>query len=112
FSRKLKQLELSPKERRVLTLVDGKTPVQQLTERSGLSGKETTLILYRLLATELVRKRPPRARPRPVMILEPDIEGFQKPLRRLLQERADPVDLVALEGSKDLVEAILKARPS
>jgi hypothetical protein len=112
FSRKLKQLELSSKERRVLTLVDGKTTVKQLVERSGLSGKEATLILFRLAATDLVRNRPPRARPRPVMILEPDIEGFQKPLRRLLQERAEPVDLVTLEGAKDLVDTILKARPS
>ena len=50
-------------------------------------------------------------RPSAVMILEPDVEGFQAPLTKLLQNRAEPLSLVAFDSDKDIFAAILRERP-
>jgi CheY-like chemotaxis protein len=49
---------------------------------------------------------------RPVMILEPDREGFHTPLRTLLSGRAEPLELVDLAGEPDLLGAITRERPA
>ena len=48
---------------------------------------------------------------RPVMILDPDTEGFCAPLREKLAQRARPLPLVDLAGEPDLIAAMLRERP-
>jgi hypothetical protein len=56
------------------------------------------------------RKKAASSRPR-VLILEPDVEGFQRPLAQLLSSRSRPLELVSLEGEKDLSAAVARERP-
>ena len=117
FSRRLRDFELSAEERRILSLVGGGNSVQTLTNRSGLPAREAAHIVARLLHVGLIRERHVAAvaaetkRPSAVMILEPDVEGFQAPLTKLLQNRAEPLSLVAFDSDKDIFAAILRERP-
>lgn len=116
FSRRLREFELGPNERRVLSLVGGGSSLQTLTNRSGMPAKEIAYICDRLEHVGLVRRKPQKdaeldKRPGAVMILEPDVEGFQRPLTQLLQNRAEPLALVTLESDKDIFASIVKERP-
>ncbi len=117
FSRKLREFELAPDERRVLSLVGGGNTVKTLTARSGMPARETGHIVGRLAHVGLVRERALKPEPAvenrrgAVMILEPDVEGFQRPLTQLLQNRAEPLALVALESDKDIFASIVRERP-
>jgi len=119
FSARLVQLTVSANEQRVLTLIDGRHTVNHIAQRSGIGAPEVARILYRLAATDLVAA--PLARPssrhgaislRPVMILEPDRDGFHTPLRELLAGRAEPLELIDLAGEPDLLGAIQRERPA
>jgi DNA-binding response OmpR family regulator len=48
---------------------------------------------------------------RPVLILEPDVEGFQRPLEALLRSRDEGSSLVSLADERDLLGAIRRAHP-
>jgi CheY-like chemotaxis protein len=117
FTRKLRRLDLTSPERLVLAFVDGRNATQDVIDRSGLETTEVVLILHRLAEVGLVQKRGPSAvdaenqRPRPIMILEPDVEGFRRPLAGLLRSRANPVELIDLDDDADPLAAILKVRP-
>ena len=117
FTRKLRRLDLRSPERLVLAFVDGRNSTLDIIDRSGLETMEAVLILHRLAEVGLVQKRGPTAphsesyRSRPVMILEPDIEGFRRPLAGLLRNRSSPVDLIDLDAMGDPLAAILKTRP-
>lgn len=118
FRAKVSSLELVSIERRVLTLIDGKTTGYAVAERSGLPAQGAQQALQRLLVLELIRKKEilpaqqgPLAR-HPVMIHERDEEGVQQPLRRLLQARHDPFELVSLEAESDLFATIKAREPS
>jgi CheY-like chemotaxis protein len=99
-----------------LTLIDGKNSLTCIAERSGIVAKEVARILHRLGAVDLIAApvhRPSSRRgPRPVMILEPDREGFHSPLRMLLQNRSEPLELVDLAGEPDLLSAITREQPA
>jgi CheY-like chemotaxis protein len=121
FSARLLPLRLTANEQRVLTLVDGKNTLNTVAQRSGIPAQEVARILYRLAAIELVEAvatvrssslRQRRSALRPVMILEPDHEGFHTPLRALLANRAEPLELVDLAGESDLLGAIERERPA
>src|SRR5205823_2014280 len=81
---------------------DGRTTVAAIADRAVLVTKEVTRILHRLAKVELIVApgRPSSmkvriaAAARPVMILEPDRDGFHEPLRALLQNRTEPLELV------------------
>ena len=45
------------------------------------------------------------------MILDPDKQGFCRPLREHLASRRRPIPLVDLSGESDLVDAISRERP-
>lgn len=117
FTRKLRRLDLTSPERLVLAFVDGRNATQDVIDRSGLETTEVVLVLHRLAEVGLVQKRGPSAvdaenqRPRPIMILEPDVEGFRRPLAGLLRSRANPVELVDLDDDADPLAAILRVRP-
>ena len=118
FTRKLRRLDLTSPERLVLALVDRRNSVQTIVDRSGMAAREVVLILHRLARVDLIRMRElarsARAgtSARPIMILEPDVENFQRPLAELLRARAVPIELIGLDDAPDALEAILRVRPS
>jgi CheY-like chemotaxis protein len=118
FSRRLRDFELAPDERRVLSLIGGGNSVQTLTNRSGMASREVAQIVARVAHVGLIHARPQKApqaevskKPGAVMILEPDIEGFQRPLTQLLQNRAEPLSLLPFEQGQDIFATIVKERP-
>ncbi len=121
FSSRLLQFELVPSERRVLALIDGSATARSIAERTALGLVETCDALRRLEAIELLGRRestnrlseaPPSSIARQVIILEPDVEGFQKPLGRLLAERPGAYTLVPVNGEQDVFGAIRRIRPA
>lgn len=121
FSKRLLQFELVPSERRVLALVDGATAARNIALRTGLEVAETCSVLQRLESVELVVRRessrnaseaPPSLVSRQVMILEPDVESFQRPLERLLSDRPGKYSLVTLAGEEDVFAAIRRTKPA
>lgn len=116
FSRRLREFELSADERRILSLIGGSNSVQTLTNRSGMPAREIAFICDRLAHVGLIAQKPQKdvvldKKPDAVMILEPDIEGFQKPLTQLLQNRAEPLNLVSLDSDKDIFASIVREKP-
>ncbi|HEY8923746.1 MAG TPA: hypothetical protein VIU64_05145, partial [Polyangia bacterium] len=133
FSQKLRALRLTASEQRVLSLVDRQNPLRAITQRSGLPAREVTRILYRLAEIELIQPLqaaapavsaisgsasgvsvlPGTGEPaaRPVMILDPDDDGFCHPLREMLSRRPRPVPLLDLSGELDVTDAISRERP-
>ncbi len=121
FSKRLLQFELVPSERRVLALIDGNASVRSIAERTALGLPETRDALQRLEAIELLGRRetnrlqseaPPSVVARQVVILEPDVDGFQKPLERLLAERPGTYTLVPVDEEQDIFSAIRRVRPA
>lgn len=115
FSQNLRHFELTENERRVLTLVDGRSSVRQIIDRSGLATFEVFHVLYRTSQVGLVQKGEPggvpfAGREGPVLILEPDVDGVQVPLAHMLKRRRQPLSLVAAEGS-DVVASVLRQLP-
>jgi DNA-binding NarL/FixJ family response regulator len=74
-------------------------------------------ILARLTDVGLLRlseqstKQGARAKVRPLMILEPDVAGFQTPLSAMLLRRAEPVALLDLAGESDVLAAVRREHP-
>jgi CheY-like chemotaxis protein len=116
FSSKLRQIELSANEQRVLTVVDGRASLRLIGERTGLELREVGRILYRLGKIDLVQPRH-TLRPssvvtsRTLAILDRDREGVQHPLQALLRRRPEPIEVRDLAGEPDLVAAIKRERP-
>jgi CheY-like chemotaxis protein len=116
FSGKLRQIELSANEQRVLTVVDGRASLRTIAERTGLELREVGRILYRLAEIDLVQPRH-TLRPssvvtsRTLAILDRDREGVQHPLQALLRRRPEPIEVRDLSGEADLVAAIKRERP-
>ena len=125
FSHKLRSVRLTASEQRVLTLVERRNTVAAIAARCGLPLPEVTRIVHRLAEIDLVQPLPvgpgsmassvvwpASPPPRPVMILDPDVEGFCAPLRERLARRPRPVPLLDLTGEPDLMAALLRERPS
>jgi DNA-binding response OmpR family regulator len=116
FSAKLRQVQLGANEQRVLTVVDGRSSLRSLAERSGLDGREVARILYRLSEIDLVAPRHTlRASSvvtsRTLAILERDREGVQQPLQALLRRRPEPIEVRDLGAEADPLAAIKRERP-
>jgi hypothetical protein len=115
FSERIRLLELDPKERRVLALVDGRSDVYDLASRTAIRVEETAAILQRFvdvgLLVDVAARSSSRSLARPVLIREPDVEGFQKPLASLLRSRPEPVTLVDIAPESDVMDAIRRERP-
>lgn len=113
FSRRLRQFDLTPDERRVLTLIDGKHPVSWVLRRCGLSPSLVSSVVHRLADVELIRRvevRPTTARH--AVVIDPDVEGVARPLEQLLSKRREPLTMKALRHDEpQLAAAILKERP-
>ncbi len=117
FSSQVQHFDLTSAERRVLALVDGQATGNELGSRAGSSVMEVMPVLARLTDVGLLRlaqqssRQSTRSKVRPLMILEPDMIGFQGPLTTLLQNRAEPVELVDLAGERDVLAAVRRERP-
>lgn len=119
FSEKVRELSLSASERKVLALVDGHSPSEQISSRSGLESAEVAHVMHRLTEIGLIRQRSGSSAlgtyadsrgPGAILILEPDIEGFHKPLEVMLSSRSEPLTLVSLDHEPDVLEAIRRER--
>jgi hypothetical protein len=117
FSSQVRHFDLTAFERRVLALVDGQTAGDELAARAASPVAEVLPVLARLVDVGLLRaaraseSHSSRAKARPLMILEPDMTGFQAPLTALLQNRAEPVALLDLAGETDVLAAVRRAQP-
>ncbi len=116
FSQRLSQFSILTNERRVLAVIDGKSTVDEVSAKCGLPADEVAPILNRLSVVGLLYPLHQASNAalggvRSIMILEPDIEGFQRPLHSLLMNRADPIELVSLAAEGDLVAAVMRERP-
>lgn len=112
FSAKVRQLELTGDERRVLALVDGRAGIQEIVERSGRAAHEVIDIVCRLAEVGLLRRRASlTVRPK-VLVLEPDVEGFQRPLAALLAGLPRAAELVVIDKVGDVVAAAKRDRPA
>ncbi|HEX2736359.1 MAG TPA: response regulator [Polyangiaceae bacterium] len=116
FSGRVQAFEMTGAERRVLSLVDGISPAGQIAARSGLPFEEALATIARLGAVNLIHSRGATqaespGSSRPLMILEPDADGFKTPLASLLEKRAVPVRLVDLSGESDVLAAVRREHP-
>lgn len=116
FSGKLRLLQLSASEQRVLTVVDGRTPLRAVAERTALAPREVGRILARLAKVELVQPRHTlrpsiAATARTLAVLDPDRQGVHEVLQTLLRRRPDPVAVHDLSAEPDPLAAIHRDRP-
>ncbi len=113
FTAKIRRFDLDGSERRVLAALDGSESVAGVAERVSLSVSEAVAVVARLADVGLVTERvlADGIPPRPVMVLEPDVEGFLKPLEMLLKSRATGTEVVNLVAERDIVGAIRRERP-
>jgi CheY-like chemotaxis protein len=108
FSDRIRELFLDRSEHRVLASIDGCTPLEGLSVRTGLSDRVVRRIAHSLSGVGLIAKRPSE---RPVMIVERDVEGFQRSLESMFYDRDQTIPIVALTVSDDLVETALRELP-
>jgi twitching motility two-component system response regulator PilG len=116
FSAKLRQLQLSASEQRVLTVLDGRTSVRAVAERTGLAAREVDRILTRLAKIELVQPRhtlraATAATARTLAVLDPDRQGVHQGLQSLLRRRPDVIEVRDLAAEADPLAAIQRDRP-
>ncbi len=113
FSRKLRDLDLNGKERRVLALCDGARTVAQVGRRSGLPAGEVPPLVWRLQEVGLLAERVAvSSQSRKVLIFEPDADGFRRSLQRHLSTRSVSYELVPLAREQDVLAAVLHERPA
>jgi CheY-like chemotaxis protein len=116
FSAKLRLLQLSASEQRVLTVVDGRLPLRLVAERTGMAAREVARILARLARIELVQARH-TLRPstaltaRTLAVLDPDRKGVHEVLQGLLRRRPDVIEVRDLSAEPDALAAIQRDRP-
>lgn len=114
FSQRLRQLELSQEERRVLTLIDGRHPVSHVIQRSSMSPALVSAVLRRFVALELIRRiERSSAGKRHVVLIDPDEVGVRRPLERLLNRRREPIELVVFRHDEpELISHVVKHWPA
>jgi CheY-like chemotaxis protein len=118
FSNRVRSFELVGEERLVLASVDGRTTGRAIAQRTKLTEAAAAATLRRLGEVDFIAARPtgaaPRAAsgPRRVLVVDDDVEGFGRPLEELLQDRPEPIGVLALKGSADVVAAVARERPA
>ncbi len=112
FSTKVKGIAFDADERRVLALVDGRWSLQGIATRAAVSLEVARRVAWCLAEIGLVAPVSSKSDARPVLIVEPDVEGFQRQLESMLAKRPDPVPLVSVASVVDVAEVARRARPS
>ncbi len=113
FSDQIRRFDLDANERRVLAACDGVHPLYEISTRASLPLETTRAVCARLAEVGLVVERVDRdaSSRRPVLILEPDVDGFQRPLEALIRDRAVDAPVVSLTDASEVLEAIRRERP-
>jgi DNA-binding response OmpR family regulator len=113
FSRKIRGVELSDAERRVLSVVDGRATVEEVARLAELGPLLAAEVAERLTAVDLLQEGQTSGAESagPVLVADPYTESFGEPLRALFAERAEPVRTVAVEAGEEIYEAIVRERP-
>ncbi|MBA3707620.1 MAG: response regulator [Planctomycetes bacterium] len=113
FAERVGHFTFTDAERLVLARIDGRAAVKEIGERSGVPTLEVFHILFRLSQVGLIVLDPPggSVADRPVMILDPDVEGVMKPLAKQLRDRVRPVSLLAVAPDRDVLQSIINERP-
>jgi CheY-like chemotaxis protein len=113
FSRKLAGARLSTNERKLLSLFDGETPVSAILERTGVSADKAASVCNRLTAVGLIELRDHASTGSfsGIALWNPGDGDFSRALRALLQRRAPPMDVIALDLEDDVEGAIVRIRP-
>ncbi|HMG21595.1 MAG TPA: response regulator [Kofleriaceae bacterium] len=96
FSSRVQAAALSSLERRVLAVVDGRSSTAEIAQRLAIEPATAAASVRGLIGSGLVHEVQPPARPRPVVICDPDVVAFEQPLRALLARRATARELIAV----------------
>jgi len=113
FSDRVRAVNLGSTSRRVLTLIDGKHTLADIARRIDLDDRSACAIAQELVNAGLLLDKgaAPPAPPRPVVIVEPDVQGFQRPLASLLESRPERRPLVAIDDVDEVVAAVHRVKP-
>jgi hypothetical protein len=113
FTDRIRRFDLDAHERKVLAATDGAHAVAEVAQRTGVDVDDVRAVLARLSEVGLVLEVPAGGAdaPRPVLILEPDVDGFQRPLEALLRTRDMETPVVSLAEEQDLLAAIQREHP-
>jgi DNA-binding response OmpR family regulator len=112
FSKRVRRFELDDTERRLLALVDGKTPVRELAERARLEPHEAVRGLARLARAGLLSEQESEAdADGVVLIADPEFGTFRDELERTLRRRNQPVRWRELSSGEEVCAAVEDAKP-
>ena len=101
FATRLGEFTLTPTETAVLLQVDGRRPVQEILERTGLSTFDVFHVLYRLLQVRLIELPGDHVQATgAVLLVDADEAGIASPLAAWLGRRDTPLDLVRVSAAE------------
>jgi CheY-like chemotaxis protein len=95
----------------VLTLINGQHSLAEIARRAAVDAATVCAIARTLVDDGLLIDRTSIAKPRPIVILEPDVQGFQRPLASLLEARAVAPALVPVATVQEVVTAVRRVYP-
>jgi CheY-like chemotaxis protein len=111
FSARMQGAALGSLDRRILALADGRITLAEIARRLAVDPGTTERAVRGLIARGLVHEIHGGARPRPVVICEPDVEAFQEPLRSLLARRATSRELITVDRVGDVIGVTRQRQP-
>jgi len=97
FSARVQGAALSSLDRRILAMADGRISLAEIARRIAMDLGGVLAQVRGLIAGGLLHEVQASARPRPVVICDPDVEAFQEPLRSLLARRPTSRELIAVD---------------
>jgi CheY-like chemotaxis protein len=110
FSKRVRENRLGSTARRVLTLINGTHSLDEIARRLGIDVREAGVIARDLTDRGLLEDHT-ASRSRPVVILEPDVVNFQRPLASLLEARPEAPALVPISSVDEMVSTVKRMHP-
>ncbi len=111
FSERIRRTSVGSTSRRVLTLINGQLTLDEIARRAGLEGNAVGRIARELVDVGLLEDRKSSARARSIVILEPDVQGFQVPLASFLEARREAPALIPVTSVRDVVTTVRRVHP-
>jgi len=107
------RLSLTPRESRVLDLVDGENSVRSIIEKTNSSAFESCQILFRLAGAEIIhikirRGEQDRQRPKRVLIVDPDGEHICPAISDILTRIHEGLDVRCHDSAFNRVPYVIK----